>query len=724
MFIQLLSVKEGTRPNQLFDYNSSLPEKQEQMEPPPDQHLKTTNNGQMDKVVKEETDDPNGESGQPPDVHTAAKPCVKLETSGWTPPLVQSPEGSAPVPHGSLNKWEEEPHETHTFVWCWGTSSRTITCNKARTVENSLMTTSPRFREIVGKNKKKELVIVRDGKAISSHCPCSLIGKDEKLTIKYVKAVNKPKQIVTGSDRCQRKGPPSELVMFHLMTTGGENLQTKIMINLALNKCIDEITVYAYKGETVKQALKRDGRLGNELFTKNCELSNKSTEVTTEMSSLVDDLDGKTFKIILLNRDRPPDSQPSSLEDAPLEQSSTTESVNVNTPKKTVVLDGKGAPDSHLCEKTHSKMMQSYLNSQFQDFMESKEISVSGLTPIKHLRVEYGKNVQRCKEVKTMKQLGELSNSVCSVRVNGKPKGSGFHLFDKFVLTNGHVVENVYDASTLQLTEKLTVHFSYESVGQVDSGVEVEEVVGLEYAHDASGHKHDWALLRISADQNVPDVLLKQIGLCPKSGGICIIGHPGDSPKMADPCFIVPTEERSEIVERHRRENPEGVLPFNEAVQLITHRFFDEVKHDKQNRQALHYETCLDFGSSGSPVFDEHCNVVAMHSGGYPYTNTTGKQQSVVEFGYAASIIIERIVAVMVLKNKFAVLKEYLACDYKHQQHVHNNVKKLLESINFRFTAATETIVTGDESLRKFFEFLSREDPVQMDVDVVSQIQS
>ncbi|XP_056267298.1 serine protease FAM111A-like, partial [Pseudoliparis swirei] len=493
--------------------------------------------------------------------------------------------------------------------------------------------------------------------------------------------------------------------------------------NPALKKYIDEITVYAYEGETVKQALERDGRLQEELFKRNCALSNKSTQVTTEMSSLVDDLNGDTFKIILLNRDSPPNSQPSSLEDAPLEQSSTTEAVNVDTPKKTVVLDGKEPPDSHFCEITHSKMM-SYLNSQFQDFVKSKKIE--GLTPIKHLSVEYGKNAQRCLEVKTMKQLMELSNSVCSVRVNGTPTGSGFLLFDTFVLTNGHVLKDVFNASTWQLTERLTVHFSYESFGQVDSGVEVEEVVGFEYDHDAFGHKHDWALLRIGADQNLPDVLLKRIGFPPKSGGICIIGHPDNSPKMADPCFIVPTERRREIVERHRRENPEGVLPIkesnHEAIQFITHRFFEDVKHDKENRQALHYETCLDFGSSGSPVFDEHCNVVAMHSGGYVYNNTRGKRHSVVEFGYAASIIIEHIVAQMVLRGRFDVLKEYLACHYRHQQHVNNNVKKLLESIrNFRkfiFTASTQPMVTGDESLRKFFEFLSQtEDPDQMDTD-------
>lgn len=168
----------------------------------------------------------------------------------------------------------------------------------------------PQFIEAAEKNKNKELVIIRDGKAISSHFPCSLI-KNERLTLKYIKVVGKPKKPILR----QRKGPSGELVMFHVRVKGGKNV-VKIMRNPVLQTLVQEITVYAYKGEKVKHALKRDGRFLDIIFKKTCELSHTSTEVTTDMSSLVDDLDGENFKITLLNKSAPPDSQPGSLDDA------------------------------------------------------------------------------------------------------------------------------------------------------------------------------------------------------------------------------------------------------------------------------------------------------------------------------------------------------------------------------------------------------------------------
>ncbi|KAM9348869.1 serine protease FAM111A-like [Symphorus nematophorus] len=665
-------------------------------------------------------------------------------TPGYNMPLTQHQLGSAPAPRPPLDKQRKEAHATHSFEWCSSDMKLTnLTCNQAGTVEDSLKK-SAQFRGIAAKNQNRELFIIRDGKAISSHCPCSLI-KDKRLTVKYIKAIDKLKgsDESRGIDHPQRKRPSNKLVMFHLLSRGGENVKN-IMMNPEIKKNIASVSVYAYKGEKVKHALKRDGRLMNTVFKKNCALSDTQTEIITEMSNPVDDLDGKTFKIILLNKSSPPESQPGSLDDAyilqdePLrsdsdgnqdsaQQSATTESVNDNTPTEKPKIDGNMTTEKILCEIPNSKKMQRHLSSQFKGAVKGMKTQQSKLSRIQnHFRVEFGKNAQTCREVKTMKKLMDLSDSVCHVRINGRPGGSGFLLFDNFVLTNGHVVKNIYNENTGQLDERVTVHFSYESLDQMDSGAEVEEVAGFEYCHDESGRMYDWALLKLGADQTLRYCLLKNFGFLPHSGGICIIGHPDGGVKKIDPCLIVPTDDRNQVVGRHYYENPEGVVPkgsdysdYQGHVQLLTDRFFEGVAESvKQQRQVLTYESCFYFGSSGSPVFDEHCNVVAMHSAGYPFRNARGESQSVIEYGYPLSSIIEHIIVQLVEKGRFDVLQKYLACSYERRHNLMTNLKKLVESRNLTAfkNAVANSVVTSDENLKTFFAFLSRrEEPVPMD---------
>ncbi|XP_044227786.1 serine protease FAM111A-like isoform X2 [Thunnus albacares] len=705
--------------------------------------LKPKNDGPMDKFVKKMTGDQNGESTPPPKLQ------VKKMTGNQNGDRSQPPKLQA----DKLQVKEVEPHGTHSFDWCWSDKKpTTITCDKAGTVEDVLKRSS-QFREIAEKNKNKELVIVRDGKAISSHFPCRLIKK-KRLTVRYVKANNKAKQLASGSGLPQRKRPSGELVRFHVLTKGGKTVM-KLMRNPALQKEIQEITVYAYKGEKVKQALERDGRFLETIFTKNCALSHTSTEVNTEMSNLVDDLDGKTFKIILLNKSSPPESQPGSLDDAymvqnesprsdsdenqdPQQQSITTESMNDNKPKEKPELNDVVVTFKTIHEIPNSKTMRCNLSSQFKDVVNSmnmKSERVSKRSRIQNLfHVEYGKNALTCNEVKTMKKLMQLSCSVCQVRINGMPAGSGFLLFDKFVLTNGHVVKDICNESTGQLVQRVTVHFSFESLDQMEGEQEsganvVEEMVGGQYCCDVSGHKHDWALLSLCADQTLPDGLLPHFGFLPQSGGICIIGHPDGGVKRIDPCVIVSSDKRSQTVERHYHENPGGVLVENsyysesqETIQMVTRNFFENVAESvKHNRQVLTYETCFYFGSSGSPVFDKYCHVVAMHTGGFHYHSPRGELKSVIEYGHPLFIIMEQIIVQMVERGRLDVLKAYLACDYDQHQNMMTNVKKkLVESRNLTAfkNAVNNSAVAGDEKLKTFFEFFCQtEDPVPMDTD-------
>ncbi|XP_038564115.1 serine protease FAM111A-like [Micropterus salmoides] len=458
------------------------------------------------------------------------------------------------------------------------------------------------------------------------------------------------------------------------------------MRNPELKKVIREITVYAYKGEKVKQALRRDGRLLNIVFKKNCVLSETSIEVTSEMSTLVDVLDGKTFQIKLLSKSSPPKSQPGSLDDAdmiqnesqrsdsdgnqdPPQQSTSTESVKDNEPKEKPKPNGNISPGNMVCEIPHSETMQRHLSSQFKYLLKGMKTQPGLKLSRIHgpLLVEFGKSVETCREVSTMKKLMELSNSVCQVRINGRPEGSGFLLFDRFVLTNGHTVKNIYNESTEQLTERLTVHFSFESLDQTErgreSGAAVEAVVGFEHYLGVS-YSYDWALLKLGADQTLSG-LLKHFGFIPTRGGICIIGHPYGGVKRIDACFTFPSANCIQVVQRHFLQNQVEGTDYSCSpgpIQLVTDQFSPHVANSvEQKRQAL-TKSCFYFGSSGSPVFDEHCNVVAMHSGGYAYNNARGQSQSVIEFGHPLSVILERIVVQIVERKKSDVLKAFDMC--------------------------------------------------------------
>uniref|UniRef100_A0A3P9DH54 Serine protease n=1 Tax=Maylandia zebra TaxID=106582 RepID=A0A3P9DH54_9CICH len=491
--------------------------------------------------------------------------------------------------------YDEEPHLTHSFEWSYRKNIYTHTCNQAQTIEDCLKK-SPKFKAAAEKQDGKELVIVRSGKAIASHFPCRVI-KNERLTLKFVKAVEKPKKPVSVSGYPCKKRQSNKLVIFHVIARGGKNV-VRILKNPDLRKDMQEITVYAYEGEKVKQALRRDGRFLNTMFKKNCVLFNISTEVETEMCSFVDDLDDETFKIKLLDKSDPPESQPET--------------------------------DNTIGKKTDLFPKLSRIQNIF--------------------RQEFGNSAKRCQDVKTMRKLMKLSHSVCQVRINGKPQGSGFLVFSRFVLTNAHVIKDFCNDNG-RLHERVTVTFSYESLEQNDGLIDVEEVVGIEYIPEVSGT--DWALLKLNADQTLPDGLLTHSGFICHSGGISIIGHPGESVKKIDVCLVVSQENRSQVAERHWKDN-------QDCVQLLKDSFFKNVADDVQQRKhLLTYESCLYFGSSGSPVFNEDGDVVAMHSGGYAYPGVMGQNQSVIEFGYPFSDIIEHIIIQMVKREKFDVNNDF-----------------------------------------------------------------
>ncbi|KAF4074839.1 hypothetical protein AMELA_G00243640 [Ameiurus melas] len=139
------------------------------------------------------------------------------------------------------------------------------------------------------KGGKKELVIQREQMprgAVTPNFPCCLLNDDELLDISFISSGGNSGRVKTPN----RPAPlPERLVSFYIKTRGDTNIRM-LMKNKELKRTVDHVCVYAVKGETVKVALKRDGRFNGVIFTKGV-LCEEETENIMNLSNLVDHLD-------------------------------------------------------------------------------------------------------------------------------------------------------------------------------------------------------------------------------------------------------------------------------------------------------------------------------------------------------------------------------------------------------------------------------------------------
>ncbi|KAM3600988.1 uncharacterized protein V6R79_005643 [Siganus canaliculatus] len=652
-----------------------------------------------------------------------------MKTEKQAPLTQHQQEPSASVSRRRVDKKSMEPHVTHSFTWCYDKTTFLLTCDEAGTIEEVLRR-STEFKEVEKTNS--ELVVIKNGNAISSHFPCSLI-KDENLTVGFVKMEEKQSD-ASGAPSLNREQQTNPLVTFHVLTKGGKNVQ-RVMKNRALAENV-LVTVYAYKGEKVTDALERDGRFMSVLLkAKICALSQINTKVTVEMSNFVDHLDGKTFQIVQLKRSatpaslytdkvkkrkEPPQLQEPAQQKEPAQQSTSAELEKVDKLKP---VDDMAAKNG-WCKTPDLEKLWHTLTSLLNKVVKAKKGDSKHPTNIQKLfRVEFGKNAQACNDVKTMKKMMERSDSVCLIKYNQEPEGTGFLLFDNFVLTNGHVLKNIYNVTTGQLSQNVRAHFFYGATDQTDSPIEVTGVVGCEWCTDEFGKDYDWALLelrkehwevlKLNEDPMFPSGLLQHFLLRPQSDGICIIGYPGDGGiKKIDTCFVVPTEKHMQVLNKHHQKNPgifEGYEPG--PIMMLTHNHFKDNKSD-----AVTYVTCFYYSSSGSPVFDKHGNVGAMHTGGFVYENEKDEKDSVIEYGYPTYVIVQRLLIKLVSRqDKSELLERFLTC-CKQNVDLRNNLIELVGDWHLRDPEK--------ETVKKIFEFLHQaeepeesltEEPVSMD---------
>ncbi|KAL0966959.1 hypothetical protein UPYG_G00302780 [Umbra pygmaea] len=633
--------------------------------------------------------------------------------------------------------------ESHTFQYLFGSKNvsyavYSVTCCYDGTVLDALQT-SDVFRKVMTKYHEKEVVIQRqkDLAAVCTDFPCHLIDVNEVLKVRFINGFGHGSSSdVKGQNvkSNERELPRDKLITFCIETTGGKNITTQVIKNPELRRKVKYVCVYAYKGEKVKFALRRDGRFDETIFKTECVLSDPKG-VNTEMSQPVDGLCGKTVQVERIGLDPPP--QLDSEEDcdnvqteeqcetsdvkpepaSPAQNSTTPNTGNTEVQGKEAE---KGRSTVEIKQKRQeipkTKEILEILRSQFAGLfkvLEDREKLTKCSDVQRFFREEFGKKTKGFQEVIIMRSLIKHGDSVCQVRYEGEPKGTGFLLFDKFILTNAHVIKPVYDKINNRLQQPVTVAFDYEDRTEGKNWLVKESVVVYEKGIDMLGCYLDFALLELSPghDINLPPGLLRKFSFPTTEGGICLIGHPEGGVKKIDLCFIITYEDRPEAINRHLNEN-------QKFVHVINERYFEEEWDIDSCLQSdtgrITYDTCFFGGSSGSPVFNEHCQVVAMHTGGYAYKGIKEKTQSIIEYAIPLYSILKNIIIEAVIKKRVDVLEGFLEQTVNNDKlsivldRVQEQSKNasIVDAFKENLPSNSNTSATGQEQQRTFYQIL------------------
>ncbi|KAK6469091.1 protein FAM111A-like [Huso huso] len=487
------------------------------------------------------------------------------------------------------------------------------------------------------------------------HLPCSFITNQECFKI----------ELIAGEEG-GRVGIQTHLkeqnTFFYIEPKGRGN--RKIVKNNHVNQQGGKLCVYAFKGETVRQALRRDGRFEDVVFKKRCQLSEVDTNRNVEMHVSVDRLDKRKFTLIVSNEDAP-DSQQVLCNTGPSNKATADHqapSIATGEPQSTSTTAGDSQPPSSgngdsqpartargtgkVYRLPDTEEVCRILRSQMDgliNFMKERKKKTKDNRPIRELlRQEFGKNTEIFTEIHTIRRQTELSESVCFITVPARDgtvaEGTGFRFIENCILTCAHVLDKCMINSQYEpeLITKVSVTFKYEKLIKAECEVfYVKQLV----AHDRS---IDYALLELDLSQEhppLPPALIDILAVPQTSGGICIIGHPEGRVKLIDLCSIIKAENCKAKAQEH-------IACHSKTLDKIENeRFYQALSvysfEMLQDRRRLFYDTCFYHGSSGSPVFNAQHQLVAMQQGGYAYKLDSGKTESVIEYGIHMTAILQ-----------------------------------------------------------------------------------
>ncbi|KAF6103271.1 family with sequence similarity 111 member A [Phyllostomus discolor] len=471
--------------------------------------------------------------------------------------------------------------------------------------------------------------------------PLSCLPQNCHLGITF--AQNKSKQNEKNQISGRHDKPSTDCVKFFIHAIG--KTRKRIVKYRKLHKEGVKLCVYAFKGETIKEAVCKDGRFLSFLENDDWKLI-LNLDSVVENTQCVDDLEGKLFQVEVEKRRS---SRAAATQSRDL---ATTENYGVVTAESrdlaaTQNCDLTAFQNSELEERNMSvvtgEIVAQYPSlkreiGKIRECFQKKIFKRQGKKLYLAHKTKFGKLTKNATPVEMLKCLSRLSDSVgyLSWDNNGiRGCATCFVFRGLFIFTCRHVIQDIVGKGIEPskwadiIGQCVRVTFGYEH------SQETGDYFFVKPWFQISDETLDYAVLELKENgQPVPLGLYNGKCPVPLSGLIYIIGHPDGEAKSADACAVIPQAQRAQKFQEYLQaqsfnEHMQGFYEHMQFIHMFTQRSFQEMA---PRRDVITYDTSFYFGSSGSPIFDSKGLLVAMHSAGF-YNNYQPGYSSIIEFG-------------------------------------------------------------------------------------------
>ncbi|XP_072256041.1 uncharacterized protein [Pyxicephalus adspersus] len=450
---------------------------------------------------------------------------------------------------------------------------------------------------------------------ISPYVPCSALREGETIEIITRKRLKKETILSSLQDPNYNVGGKGTFfkVQCKGYTEGG-----------APKKILDDkhswenkpLAVYGEAHHTIEEAILNDKRL---CIKYEFNLKNPNKSATNENNIQLSFLDPDVvYTIQLTNSKRPttkPDCKTEKYKPSNRSDKTSKDKVSQNTEFQAEDPQTSSVPRSE--HKVHElpEIYRTPKSTTFSSSFNNLSNSIGG----RELRESIIKNHNQYKRpmpADTFKSLNRSLESVALLRCTNsttiKEIGTFFLLSETLGLTCYHVLkESLISENHQHLSPKFSVIFNYDN--------ESDEKVEYNAYLECHNENLDIAFLRISKPEKG---LLQYVAPPPQEGSVSIIGHPKGLYKKIDPiCSVINFSKRAEQI-------LSNILSDRSYIHVLTEQNLMLMSQP----ELVTYDTCLYWGASGSPVFNDQGQLVAMHTGGYA-ARTDLEKESIIEYG-------------------------------------------------------------------------------------------